>query len=389
MGISLFSCLEMQENNQYQIGIIGGGLAGLTLSIQMADAGYSCILFEKHKYPFHKVCGEYISMESWDFLQRLGLNLSEMNLPKIKKLNVSSPSGKRLEHKLDLGGFGISRFLLDSKLAEIAVNKGVKLIDDCKVNDVTFHNDSFTIDSEKGNYSSTICVGAWGKNSNLDNKLARWFTTNRYKRHKNYVGIKYHINIDFPNDLIELHNFKNGYCGISKIENNTYCFCYLTDSQNLKNNNGDIKKMEENVLMKNPFLKKYFTEATFLFEKPVAVSQIKIGYKKAVENNILMLGDAAGSIAPLCGNGMSMAMRSSFFLNQLLINYFNKKITRSELENKYEKLWKSEFKKRIDFSVYLQYLLKNEFITNIAIILLKTIPLLRNAIIKLTHGAPF
>ena len=379
----------MKEIDQYQISIIGGGLAGLTLSIQMADAGYSCILFEKNKYPFHKVCGEYISMESWNFLQRLGLNLDEMNLPKIKKLNVSSPSGRLFEHNLDLGGFGISRFLLDSKLAEIAINKGVKLIDGCKVNGVKFKDDTFLIASEKGNYSTTICVGAWGKQSNLDNKLARWFTTHLSKNQKNYVGIKYHININFPDDVIELHNFKNGYCGISKIENNNYCFCYLTDSENLKNNNGDIKKMEELVLMKNPFLKKYFTEANFLFEKPLAISQIKIGYKKAVEKNVLMLGDAAGNIAPLSGNGMSMALRSSFYMNQLLIDYFNKKITRPALENKYEKIWKSEFQKRVDFSAYLQYLLKNEFMTNIAITVLKVIPFLRRIIVRSTHGDPF
>lgn len=380
---------QIKENNQYQIAIIGGGLAGLTLSIQMADAGYSCILFEKHKYPFHKVCGEYISKESWNFLERLGLNLSEMNLPQIKKLNVSSPSGKRFEHKLDLGGFGISRFLLDSKLAKIAKNKGVKLIDDCKVNDIKFHENSFIIDSEKGNYSASVCVGSWGKHSNLDNKLNRWFTTNFSKRKKNYVGIKYHINIDFPDDLIELHNFKNGYCGISKIEDNKYCFCYLTDSENLKSHKGDIKKMEEQVLMQNPILKKYFTQANFLFEKPLVISQIKIGYKKAVENNILMLGDAAGNIAPLAGNGMSMAMRSSFLLNKLLINYFNGEITRPELENKYQKIWKSEFQKRINFSVYLQYLLKNKFMTNIAITVLKVIPFLKNTIIGSTHGKPF
>ena len=375
-------------------------MAGLTLSIQLADAGYSCVLFEKNKYPFHKVCGEYISMESWSFLERLGLNLSELNLPKINRLQVSSPSGKLLKHKLDLGGFGISRYLLDSKLAEIAERKGVILFDDCRVNDVKFENENFTIDSIKGSFTSEICVGAWGKKSNLDNKLR---SSNpsfsnlekvsegrmRRGRGRNYVGIKYHINIDFPNDLIELHNFENGYCGISKIEENRYCLCYLTDSENLKKYNGDIKKMEQEVLFKNPFLKDYFTKAKFLFEEPLAISQILIGYKNAVENNILMIGDTAGNIAPLSGNGMSMAMRSSFFLNQLLVDYFNKKSTRQELENKYVHFWKKQFKGRVDFSEFLQKLLKNTSMTNFAISTLKAIPFLRNAVVKSTHGKPF
>ncbi len=383
----------VKNQNTYQVAIIGGGLAGLTLAIQLADAGYSCVLFEKNKYPFHKVCGEYISMESWDFIERLGLNLSELNLPKINRLHVSSLSGKLLKHKLDLGGFGISRYILDSKLSEIAKIKGVQVLDDCRVSDVRFDNEQFIIESSKGNFTSTICIGSWGKKSNLDNKLRSMSPSGggrgMIKKAKNYVGIKYHINIDFPNDLIELHNFENGYCGISKIEDNKYCLCYLTDSENLKAYNGDIKKMEEEVLFKNPFLKKYFTKAKFLFEEPLTISQIKIGYKKAIEKNILMLGDAAGNIAPLSGNGMSMAMRSSFFLNQLLVDYFKKKISREELETKYQHFWKKQFKNRVEFSAFLQKLLKNTAMTNFAISFLKAIPFLRNKVVKSTHGKPF
>src|SRR3989344_3290889 len=380
-------------NNENQVSIIGGGLAGLTLAIQLADAGYSCVLFEKNRYPFHKVCGEYISMESWNFLERLGLNLSELNLPKINRLQVSSPSGKLLRHKLDLGGFGISRYLLDSKLADIAKKKGVLVLDDCRVNDLKFEKEKFTIDSSKGKFTSEICVGAWGKKSNLDTKLRRVpvavkpaMSLSKLERERNYVGIKYHVNINLPNDLIELHNFKNGYCGISRIEDNKFCLCYLTDSENLKKHNGNIKKMEEEVLFKNPFLKDYFTKAKFLFEEPLAISQIKIGFKSAVENNILMAGDTAGNIAPLSGNGMSMAMRSSYELNKLIVGYFSKKITRVQLEKKYSDFWKKQFKSRVNLSQYLQNLLKNTSMTNVAISILKATPFLRNAVVKSTHG---
>src|SRR5580658_1497079 len=94
----------------FDCGIAGGGLAGLTLAIQLADAGYSVILFEKETYPFHKVCGEYISMESYNFLERIGMPLSTMNLPTINEVKISSPNGTALTRKLDLGGFGISRY---------------------------------------------------------------------------------------------------------------------------------------------------------------------------------------------------------------------------------------------------------------------------------------
>src|SRR3954451_543714 len=115
----------MSNSNQYDIAIVGGGLAGLSLSILAAKKGYSVVLFEKEKYPFHKVCGEYISLEAWDFMEELGLPLSEMNLPVIQKLIVSAPNGNMLQHMLPLGGFGISRYKLDAMLASIARKNGV------------------------------------------------------------------------------------------------------------------------------------------------------------------------------------------------------------------------------------------------------------------------
>src|SRR5215831_9405600 len=95
----------MNSDRSYDVAIVGGGLAGLALSIQCARQGYRTILFEKEKYPFHKVCGEYISFESWNFLEDLGVPLGQMKLPKITRLVVTAPNGKELRHDLPLGGF--------------------------------------------------------------------------------------------------------------------------------------------------------------------------------------------------------------------------------------------------------------------------------------------
>ena len=128
----------MNDDSKYDVTIIGGGLAGLALAIQLKKTGHSVALFEKEQYPFHKVCGEYISFESWDFLIGLGLNLAAMNLPIIKKLIVSSPDGNLLQQDLPLGGFGISRYTLDHELKKIALKNGVALYENCKVEKVFF-----------------------------------------------------------------------------------------------------------------------------------------------------------------------------------------------------------------------------------------------------------
>ncbi len=181
------------NDNLYDIAIIGGGLAGLSLAIQAAAKGYRTILFEKEQYPFHKVCGEYISMESRPFLLALGVPLNEMELPLIKKLNVSDIKGNNYQFNLPLGGFGISRFTLDNLLYQVALNKGVHIRTKTKVTDVQFSNDQFYISTTAGNFYATTAAGAYGKRSNLDIKWKRSFIHKKKGKLNNYIGIKYHV----------------------------------------------------------------------------------------------------------------------------------------------------------------------------------------------------
>ncbi len=373
----------------YDVAIIGGGLAGLSLSILLAKSGHKIILFEKEKYPFHRVCGEYISLESWKFLASLGLNIAELNLPVIKKLIVSSPNGKFLKSNLDPGGFGISRFFIDNELKKIAIEKGVTVLEETKVSNVFFKDDLFTIESSGEKIECLIIASCFGKRSNLDVKLSRNFIKKKPGKLNNYIGVKYHIKTEFPFDTIALHNFKNGYCGISKIEGENYCLCYLTTAQNLKENNNSIKEMEKEVLFKNPFLKKIFSESEFVFKEPVTISQISFDKKSQVESHMMMIGDAAGMITPLCGNGMSMAMHSSKIAANCISLFLNKNISRNEMEEMYLKNWKNEFQRRLRNGRKIQQLFGKEKVTNLFVSVIKHFPFIVHKIVKATHGKEF
>ena len=381
--------LKQISNNGFDVSIIGGGLAGLSLSILLAKSGYKIILFEKEKYPFHRVCGEYISLESWKFIEGLGLNLSQIDLPIIKKLIVSSPNGNFIKANLDTGGFGISRFFIDNELKKIAVEIGVKILEATRVNDVIFNEDSFTITYNGGKINCPVVSGCFGKRSNLDVKWQRDFIKQKPGKLNNYIGVKHHIKTSFPADTIALHNFKNGYCGISKVEGDAYCLCYLTTAQNLKDNNNSIKKMEQNILYKNPFLKKIFLESEFLFLEPVTISQISFDKKHQLENHVLMSGDAAGMITPLCGNGMSMALHSSKIVFECINLFLNKSISRKEMENQYAVKWKKHFESRLNTGRMIQKLFGKVQMTNLFISAVKHFPFLINKMIKATHGKEF
>ncbi|MFA9213202.1 MAG: NAD(P)/FAD-dependent oxidoreductase [Candidatus Methylacidiphilales bacterium] len=374
----------------YQCIIIGGGLGGLTLAIQLAKKGFQVALFEKETYPYHKVCGEYIAMESWNYLESCGIPLSELNLPRLKKLKVSAPNGNFIEHQLNPGGFGISRFKLDHLLANEARKQGVILVENCKVQQIINQEPTvYEVQTDLGNFTTPIVIGSYGKRSNLDIKLNRSFITNKATGLDNYIGIKYHVNANLPNDVIELHNFKDGYCGISKIEDDRYCMCYLTTAKNLKLNHGNIKLMEENILHKNIFLQKYFTEFESYYKEPLAISQVNFSNKTQSENGIIMLGDAAGLITPLCGNGMSMAMHASKILSDLLPYFFENEINNTQLIDKYTQSWKNQFKTRLWIGRQIQAVFGNPILTNLLITTLKPMPFAVNKLVSLTHGKSY
>ena len=371
------------------VSIIGGGLAGLSLSIQLAKSGYKVILFEKEKYPFHKVCGEYISMESWKFMESLGLNLSQLDLPIIKKLIVSSPDGNFIKSNLDLGGFGISRYSLDNKLKEIAVKNDVILHEKIKVNEVIFNDELFTVKFNGGEITSSVVVGSFGKRSNLDVKWQRDFIKQKSNKLNNYIGVKYHIKTSFPTDTIALHNFKDGYCGISKVENDEYCLCYLTTAKNLKDNKNSVKEMEQNVLYKNPFLKEIFSQSEFIFPEPVIISQISFDKKTQIEDHVLMIGDTAGLITPLCGNGMSMAFHSAKIAFENIDSFLKDEISREKMEIQYSHQWKKTFANRLRNGRMIQKIFGKERPTNLFIRTIKHFPFIISRMIRMTHGKEF
>lgn len=376
-------------STSFDVGIIGGGLAGLSLSILMAKAGHKVILFEKEKYPFHRVCGEYISLESRSFIESLGLDLSKLDLPIIKNLIVSSPNGDFIRSQLDMGGFGISRYFIDNELQKIAVNSGVFLQQKTKVNEVIFNDEMFSLAYDGGKVNCKVVAACYGKRGNLDIKWSREFIKQKPGKLNNYIGVKYHIKTAFPDDTIALHNFKDGYCGLSKIEDDRYCLCYLTAAQNLKENNNSIKEMEKNVLYKNSFLKTIFTEAEFIFKEPVTISQISFDKKSQVENHALMIGDSAGMITPLCGNGMSMAFHSSKIAAESINSFLNNTISRKKMEGQYSSQWKKHFENRLSNGRMIQKLFGKDRVTNFFIGAFKHFPFLINKMIKATHGKEF
>jgi len=368
-----------------KVTIIGGGLSGLLTSIQLVRENIPAQLFEKKLYPFHRVCGEYISNETIPFLKSLSLYPEEFHPSQINRLQLTSVNGKSASLPLNLGGFGISRYCFDNWLYQKAIQEGVEVHQNTEVSTIQFKENQFILSTKEKTFASDVIVGSYGKRSRLDVTLDRRFI----KKRSPYIGVKYHIRTEHPDGLIALHNFKDGYCGISHVEDGISNLCYLSHRDNLKKT-GSIHALEEQILFKNPFLKNIFKNAEFVFAVPETINEVSFETKGPVENHILMAGDAAGMITPLCGNGMAMAIHTSKILSGHIVQYCkNESSSRKELESSYAKEWQQQFAARLRVGRQLQNLFGSTFTSNLAVGLAQNFKPLAQYLISKSHGKPF
>jgi len=363
--------------------IVGGGLAGLSSAIHLCNAGKQVILIEKNTYPQHKVCGEYISNEVLPYLRYLNADPAVLFPNQISRLQVSNLGGSSCETNLPHGGFGISRYKLDEYLYQKAIAAGCTIIHD-RVKDVHFRQDEFEVHTSNRTFHAKVVLGAFGKREQLDHALNRPFV----KQRSPWLAIKAHYKGPHPSDLVALHNFQGGYCGVSKVENDIINICYLVNYESFKKFR-NIREHQQQVLYQNPQLERLMEHSSMMYETPLSISQIAFDSKEKVKDHVLMIGDTAGLIHPLCGNGMSMAIHAAGVCSALVLEYLEGRITsRSALEKQYVQQWNARFRTRIQAGKLLSGILLKPAAAEIVMKVLVNFPALFKPMIRMTHGSP-
>lgn len=361
--------------------VIGAGLAGLTAALELARAGRDVTVFDRHQLPRHKVCGEYLSREVVPYLESMGIDFSDA--PGINTLLLATHGGNTLEAGLPLGGVGISRYALDYRLYRSGVRAGVTFVWQT-VDTVTFENDGFKVNTRNGLYKAKIVLGAWGKRSGLDRTLNRSF----FEKQSPWMGIKMHYKTKYPKNQVGLYTFSGGYGGLSVTESGSVNFCYLIHRDRFREAQG-LEACTGRLLEQHPVLQPVLSKAEPLFPKALTISRISFHPKELVSNHILLSGDAARLIHPLCGNGMAMAIAAGRLQGELTLQYLTGRLTeRQHLERHYIRSWRRQFRQRLWTGYALQKLLLAPAGMEFGLKLAGRSPFLLRRIIAKTHGKP-
>jgi len=371
--------------------IIGGGPAGSSAAISLANKGMKVAVIEKKSFPRDVLCGEFLSHEVTSALKTFGL-FDDFLLLKpnpVSHFRFIPEHGASAKHPLGFQGYALKRSLLDQLLLKKAKSLGTTVVQPAEVVSMKRINGFFEIlcKTSKGveTFAATYVIGAYGKQNIIDKSLNRPFATSR----SGYSGIKYHVPRELLNNVVpeEIRLFSsNGiYCGVNCVNESEVTLCFLSDKNinQLEPKNALYELLEKNQAFRNLFI---HDPLPTLLKLPVyGTGNIFFGKRSVVENGMFMIGDAARIIAPLAGDGIGMAIESGMLVAKVLTEAKNNNQSPATTESLYKKEWHGLFSKRIRIALQLQRFALNSRRGNIGGTLMRRFPSLTEKLIRWTR----
>lgn len=320
----------------WPMAVVGGGLAGCAAAARLAHNGWPVLLLERDTFPRDKLCGEFLSGESRALLEQLGCldAILARGATEIRKVKFVTIKGREVSVPLPVPALGISRRVLDEVLFHHAAACGATALAGWDVVDIVresgptgstirlqMHETTAPRNQPQAPALSFTCdllMAAYGRRSKLDRQLQRPFLQDL----DGSVGIKLHHRIA-PGPAgeaaqhalaatTEMYALDGGYCGIAPIENGAVNVCMLLQRRAFARlGTVEWPKVAAFLSKENAALGRRL--AGLVPEEgavPLTVSQMPFSKQEPWRDDMMFVGDAAAMIAPLCGDGMAMALQS-------------------------------------------------------------------------------
>lgn len=186
--------------------VVGGGPVGATLAMLLARAGRRVTVVEKATLPRDKPCGEGLMPSGVKVLAGLGIDLVAEGFPPVGGVRYRLASGRSVRGDLLSGhGCGVRRTRLDPLLAaRAAATSGVTFLTGCAALGLQTDRECVRLDTQHGELKARVLVGADGLRSPVAGWLG-WATSEGRQERAPRHGLVGHLAVlgrQIPDEIV-------------------------------------------------------------------------------------------------------------------------------------------------------------------------------------------
>ncbi len=288
--------------------VVGAGPAGSAAAIGLARAGARPLLLDRARETGDALCGGFLSWQTLARLDALGIDRAALGGQSVRVVRLFAGEQKS-ETGLPGAAMGVSRRRLDGLLQAAAVAAGAGL--------------------ERGVHATTLESGAVQTRDGASLTAPALFLAagkhgfrgfarepGEWQRGDPVMGLRLRLPAHpalarIVGDAVELHLFDRGYAGLVRQEDGSGNLCLAVHKSRLDEAGGAPVALLRALGGVLPHLGERLAHADWSRDVD-AIGHVPYGWRTAeTEPDLFRLGDQAGVIPSLAGEGMGLALASA------------------------------------------------------------------------------
>lgn len=285
--------------------VVGAGPAGLAAAISLRRAGLDVVVADAAQPAIDKACGEGLMPDAVAALGDLGVHLGSGYGHLFQGVSFRTEHSAATAHFAQGKGLGVRRTVLHNLLVEHAATLGVPILWNTRV-DVMDHG---KLNVNGAEWTSRWIIGADGQRSKI-----RKFAQLEHPQLSQRYGFRQHFAVAPWTDCVEVYWAAEGQAYVTPTGDNEVCVALVMEN---KNN----RMMRLGDMFPSLGARLRGSEANSVERGAMTICR---RLPRVTRGSIALIGEAAGSIDAVTGEGMALAFKQALVLGEAL--------TRGDLE---------------------------------------------------------